>query len=232
MSDEYHRPTYTSEKGDNGLGLYNPTQVRLYGIMGPVPPMASGPSITISSTEAGAEIKLDLKDEGKVKKDIANLLKVLEALKDNPRTSIIAEAEKYWRKDPNATAPKKYELRLELKDIGASIDLRTGASDKMSSGIMFGYAYEGHAYDFPKPKIMFVPSQPIAIPVDDTAYYAKAALGYKVWIVDKLEKCIEIEVNQGFIDELVLEANMPGKRSPTAYRAAMMLSHRGGRLTE
>ena len=52
------------------------------------------------------------------------------------------------------------------------------------------------------------------------------------WLVDKLDQCVEVEVSQGFIDELVLEANMPGKRSPTAYKAIMMLSHRGGKLTD
>lgn len=227
-----NRPTYTSDKGNNDLGIYNPTQVRLYGIKGPEPDVVLGPSITISSVEGSAEIKLDLKDPKKVKEDIANLRKVLAVLEADPRKAIITEAGKYWKRDPNAAPAKKYELRLELKDIGAAIDLKTAASEKMSSGIMFGYSYEGHAYDFPKPKIMFVPSLPLAIPVDDSAYYPKAAAGYKVWIVDKLEKCIEIEVNQGFIEQLVLEANMPGKRSPTAYKAIMMLAHRGGKLTE
>jgi hypothetical protein len=56
--------------------------------------------------------------------------------------------------------------------------------------------------------------------------------GYRVWVVDKLNQCVEIEVNQGFVEQLVLEANLPGKRSPNAYRAAMALAHRGGRLNE
>lgn len=231
MSED-HRPTYTSEDGSNKTGLYNPTQVRLYGIKGPEPDIVIGAAIAISAVEGSAEIKLDLKDKAKAKEDIANLIKVLEVLKADPKKPIITEANKYWKKDPDAEARKKYELRLELKDIGAAIDLRTAASARMSSGIMFGYAYEGHAYDFPKPKIMFVPSHPLLIPKDDSAYFAKADLNYRVWIVDKLEKCIEIEVNQGFIDQLVLEANLPGKRSPTAYRAAMTLAHRNGRLSE
>lgn len=53
-----------------------------------------------------------------------------------------------------------------------------------------------------------------------------------VWIVDKLDRCVEFEMNAGFIEQLVLEANLPGKRSPSSYRATMAMAHRGGRLNE
>ncbi len=56
--------------------------------------------------------------------------------------------------------------------------------------------------------------------------------GYKVWIIDKLDECVEIDVNRGFAEQLVLEANMPGRRSPSTYRATMAVSHRNGRLME
>lgn len=39
-------------------------------------------------------------------------------------------------------------------------------------------------------------------------------------------------ISEGDIEKLVLEANQPGKRSPTTYRAAMQVAHRSGRLTE
>jgi hypothetical protein len=101
---------------------------------------------------------------------------------------------------------------------------------EMSAGIIFGYAYEGHCYDLPRPKIMLLPSQPDVIPDGDCGFDEKD--NYMVWIVDKLDKCIEIEVNAGFIEQLVLEANLPGRRSPTTYRATQTLAHRGGRLTD
>ena len=33
-------------------------------------------------------------------------------------------------------------------------------------------------------------------------------------------------------EQIVLEANLPGKRSPKSYSATMQLAHRSGRLTE
>jgi hypothetical protein len=102
----------------------------------------------------------------------------------------------------------------------------------LSAGIIVGYSYEGHCYDLPKPKIMLIRALPSQIPVDDCGYDAKAADNYKVWIVDKLDQCVEFEMNQGFVEQLVLEANLPGKRSPTMYAGRMMLAHRSGRLTE
>ncbi|HTN98518.1 MAG TPA: hypothetical protein VL101_16205, partial [Nordella sp.] len=128
-----------------------------------------------------------------------------------------------------------YQLALSMKPFGTVyLDSEVKVEGTLSSGIMFGYAYEGHTYEFSKPKIMLVPSKPLVgrIPNDDSGYDAKYDEGYRVWLVDKLDQCVEVEINQGFVDEIVLEANMPGKRSPTAYRAAMSLSHRSGRLSE
>ncbi len=77
------------------------------------------------------------------------------------------------------------------------------------------------------------------IPKDDCGYDEKVekdpkkeVAGYKVWIVDKLSECVELEMNQGFVEQLVLEANLPGKRSPTMYAGRMLLAHRSGRLQE
>ena len=53
-----------------------------------------------------------------------------------------------------------------------------------------------------------------------------------MWIVDKLDECVEFEMNQGFVEQLVLEANLPGKRAPSMYAGRMMLGHRSGRLSE
>jgi hypothetical protein len=108
----------------------------------------------------------------------------------------------------------------------------SNASKNLSAGIIFGYAYEGHCYDLPKPKIMLIPAMPGDIPEDDCGFDAKQPEDYRVWVVDKLDKCAEIELNQGFVEQIVLEANLPGKRSPRSYSATMQLAHRSGRLTE
>lgn len=107
----------------------------------------------------------------------------------------------------------------------------------LSCGIIVGYSYEGHCYDLPKPKIMLIPSAPQPIPVDDCGYDKKvdrsnpgSADNYLLWIVDKLDECVEFEMSQGFVEQIVLDANLPGKRSPTMYASRMMMGHRGGRL--
>jgi hypothetical protein len=102
----------------------------------------------------------------------------------------------------------------------------------MWPAVIYGYSYEGHCYDLPKPKIMLLPEKPTDIPDDDCGYDKKKPKGYKVWIIDKLDECVEIDINRGFAEQLVLDANMPGRRSPSTYRATMAVSHRNGRLME
>jgi hypothetical protein len=104
----------------------------------------------------------------------------------------------------------------------------------LSAGVIYGYAYEGNCYDLAKPKIMLIEAMPGDIPSDDCGFEAKQPEpgNYRVWVVDKLDKCAEIELNQGFVEQIVLEANLPGKRSPRSYSATMQVAHRSGRLTE
>lgn len=124
-----------------------------------------------------------------------------------------------------------YQGLVMKLDEGGSIFIVTDGTS-VSSGIIYAYAYEGHCYDLPKPKIMFLPVVATTLPPDDCKFDRKTPAGYKVWIVDKLSKCVEVEANRGTIDELVLEANLPGKRSPSTYRATAMVAHRSGRLME
>lgn len=106
-------------------------------------------------------------------------------------------------------------------------------NDGRSIGIIYGYAYEGHCYDLPKPAIMVLPVPPKKdFPADDCGYDKKKDHHYKVWIVDKLSECQHIEVSSGFVEQLILDANMPGRRSPSTYRAHMQLAHRSGRMSE
>lgn len=106
----------------------------------------------------------------------------------------------------------------------------SGGPNRLEAGIIFAYAYEGHCYDLPKPKVMLIPAKSKKAEDDDCGFDKKKE--YQVWVVDKLESCIEIEVSQGFVEQLVLSANMPGNRSPSTYRATMAMSHRSGRLTD
>jgi hypothetical protein len=123
-------------------------------------------------------------------------------------------------------------LLIKVKNGRAVMLTLSAPGEAMSAGVIFGYAYEGNCYDLPKPKVMLLPTNDGPIPPDDCGFDKKASADYRLWIVDKLDECIEIEISAGFIEQLVLEANMPGKRSPSTYRATMALAHRSGRLTD
>jgi hypothetical protein len=66
MSDDFHRPTYTSADRSNyptnDEGRYNPTQVRLYGIPGMDGIIWAGAGSSISSSGKWDTINIDLSD--------------------------------------------------------------------------------------------------------------------------------------------------------------------------
>ena len=231
MSDDFHRPTYTSP---DVHGAYNATQVRLYGVPGPgfLPPAEKARAHAADSDADKVRVATGYVEED----DLA-----LAIMQGRTSTGLDANAtiSKMRKGFGNALRPvqssfvfiqsviSRYMIMLGAIDIGGD------QSRQLSAGIIFGYSYEGHCYDLPKPKIMLIPAPPLPIiPPDDCGFDLKKDAGYKVWIVDKLDQCIELEVNQGFIEQLVLEANLPGKRSPTMYAGRMQLGHRSGRLSE
>jgi hypothetical protein len=254
MSDDFHRPTYTSAKeapngdlvGSNEDGHYNPTQVRLYGIRADLGRVLANEALTLSvyKTRVKAEIALDKlsgygTDPGEWAEQLGKHIEIVQAFlerfnedRDESALKNFSFADFPW-----PVKGKEYRASLDTRRLGA-LSLYAGQlppeyqgaeETVVSTGVIFGYAYEGHTYDFVKPKLMFLPTHPlVSIPKDDSGFDLKQSEGYKVWIVDKLDRCIEIDINQGFIDELVLEANLPGKRSPTMYGAKMALAHRGG----
>jgi len=202
MGSEFHRPTYTLRNLDKSARPYNPTEVRLYGLYGPF----NFPPVAAQNLDfniPGYKVHLSIEPSG-----------AAHALPPAGGPSIIAISTK--EADQNV-------LLLSFNNKG---------EEALEAGIIFGYAYEGHCYDLPKPKIMLIPAIGIEVPPDDCGYDMKPTEEYRVWVVDKLEKCIEIEVDQGFVEQLVLEANLPGKRSPNMYAGRMALAHRSGRLSE
>jgi hypothetical protein len=211
MGDEFHRPTLTFPDG-----AYNASQVRLYGLPGSV------------------ELVAPRKDTSKIKapsnKDEEARIKTLEFIERLSREKDIGIL---------------FKIELDMRKFGKIILSTTIMGEEyqkkgkvLSCGIIVGYSYEGHCYDLPKPKIMLIPTFPEELPPDDCGYDRKndppssEPDRYMVWIVDKLDECVEFEMNQGFVEQLVLDANMPGKRSPTMYASRMQMGHRSGRLSE
>lgn len=230
MSDDFHRPTLTFE-----YDVYSATQVRLYGISAKNSFMkhdqeASTANVTIHEPNA---------PESDEEKDLVE--KISEYLKANRKKPI----EELMREIINGIlGPYPFsipvpiglssKLALELKPAGiVVVSTYARLHEKMyTAGVIVGYSFEGHCYDLPKPKIMLIPAPPSEIPDDDCGYDLKKGENYRVWIVDKLDECVELEMNQGFVEQLVLEANLPGRRSPTMYAGKMLMGHRSGRLSE
>lgn len=250
MSDEYHRPTLTFPSG-----AYNATQVRLYGIAPQLKPIFPGDegasinqgSITFKTLTSGSGYY----DQNQATvKNIANSIgKYIAGLgkddRKNVSTSdlvglISAEVSKFPLPIPlPIPVGLSSQIPIDMKEIGtvvisvaSLIKDPAKSSLPLTCGIIVGYAYEGHTYDLPKPKIMLIPAVPQNIPNDDSGYNKKMSEGYLLWIVDKLDQCVEFEMNQGFIEQLVLEANLPGKRAPTSYAGRASLGHRSGKLGE
>ena len=53
-------------------------------------------------------------------------------------------------------------------------------------------------------------------------------LGYLVWVTDKLDQAVVLDVRIDDLQTLVLDANTPGSRSPLAYAQAQALSPQRG----
>lgn len=255
MSDTFYRPTLTFP----APGAYNATQVRLYGV---IPKQNAGIVYPLKSQliqEQAGDVKLGVNvttgDEAEDRKLHARIKGLWDGLtsreneaSESPRggncgiDAVLFKQIVDGKLDFPRDLPLSYvtQVPIETKKMGtvaltASISLADAVAARkvISAGIVVAYAFEGHTYDLPKPKIMIIPTLPEPrIPDDDSGFDRKESEGYAVWIVDKLDECIEFEMNQGFVEQLVLESNLPGKRAPNMYAGRMMMGHRSGRLSE
>jgi len=230
-SDCCNKPTLTFPNG-----TYNATQVRLYGIVQRSFVTPVNRPDTLRSTDNRVETQISLFDDSdeaeRASEEVAKLRE-----KNTSEEDILLKVSTIYERDSTSSLPVIYSsyIAIDLKTSGGNAYILAQSSNigvPISCGIIVGYAYEGHCYDLPKPKIMLIRSIPRQIPKDDCTYQEKADYGYRLWIVDKLDDCIEFDMNQGFIEQIVLEANLPGKRSPSMYASKMMMGHRGGKLGE
>jgi hypothetical protein len=99
--------------------------------------------------------------------------------------------------------------------------------------VIYAYAFEGHTYRLPKPRLMIVSGfgDEYDTEVDSAASKRRADSQLYMWRMSKHAQSISIELETGTIQTLLLDGNEPGNRSVTSYHSHMQLSHRGGRLT-
>jgi hypothetical protein len=102
---------------------------------------------------------------------------------------------------------------------------------------IYGYAYEGHCYRLDRPKIVVfgapggIESQNAIGCGFDAGDRGQVGSRYRMWRLRASQELIQLEMTVGTLQTVVLDANLPGRRSPTTYAANMQLAHRGGRLT-
>ena len=106
--------------------------------------------------------------------------------------------------------------------------------DRVVIATVYGYAFEGHCFKMDKARVMAFYYDGPDLPAegcgfDQTGIFT--AQSYRMWRIKAKTPLIEMAVNVGLAEALVLEANLPGKRAPNTYDSRMQLAHRGGRVT-
>jgi hypothetical protein len=98
---------------------------------------------------------------------------------------------------------------------------------------IYGYAFEGGCYRFDRPRV-FLFERKGASETDENAQgcgFEGFNPPYKMWRIRSGTNLLELNTSAGIAQQLVLEANLPGRRAPNTYEGNMRLAHRSGRLT-
>lgn len=124
---------------------------------------------------------------------------------------------------PNAADVK---IDTEGSNHYSRIALQLWHTPNCELALINAYIYEGRKYELPKPKIMVVSGKGEELPGN----YVPNNRPLKFWRMSKLARTAEVTVEEGLLETLILEANLPGRRSPNSYAANMQMAHRSGRL--
>ncbi|ESW62964.1 hypothetical protein ACYG9Z_23915 [Mesorhizobium sp. RSR380A] len=98
--------------------------------------------------------------------------------------------------------------------------------------LAYGYAFEGHCYRLDSNRIFIVTGPPDEDPVGCgfEPQVGTPAL-YRMWRIRASTELLEIATNFSDAKTLILDANLPGRKSPTSYAINQTMAHRDGRLT-
>jgi hypothetical protein len=143
----------------------------------------------------------------------------------------------------NFFAGRGYELHVQLYDDNGNL-LNSG---RYSAVLAYGYAFEGHCYRFDKVRTFIVTTavdeDPVGCGFDleprtkepvETVLTPNPTLNptpvYRMWRIRAADELLELTTALDSAQRLVLDANLPGRRSPTTYSVTAQVAHRGGRL--
>lgn len=97
----------------------------------------------------------------------------------------------------------------------------------MVIAVVYGYAFEGHCYRLDQPKLFVFEPRTTEAPAVGCGFDNS---GYAMWQITKKTRLLELSTSADLAEELVLNASLPGNRSPNTYGNRAQLAHRGGRL--
>ncbi|WP_029065909.1 hypothetical protein [Labrenzia sp. DG1229] len=125
-------------------------------------------------------------------------------------------------------SPRAADVKIDTEGSNSfsRISLQLMSTPNCEIALIKAYIYEGKQYDLPKPKIMVVSGEGQELPGN----YVPNSRPLKFWRMNKLARTAEVSVEEGLLETLILEANLPGRRSPNSYAANMQMAHRSGRL--
>ncbi|MTH78105.1 hypothetical protein [Paracoccus aestuariivivens] len=99
----------------------------------------------------------------------------------------------------------------------------------------YGYAFEGNCYRMDANRFFIVKDTKAEAAVgcgfDLAGSSGSTTSKFSMWRIRSSEKLLEIGVNAGDFKSLVLDGNVPGKRSPASYAITASLAHRDGRFS-
>lgn len=127
------------------------------------------------------------------------------------------------------------QLRFQLYAINSNATYDPLGRALYSIVLAYGYAFDGHCYRLDSNRIFIVTGpadeDPIGCGFDFQPPVAGSHTGYRMWRIRSSTQLLEIATDFGDAKTLILDANLPGKRSPTSYAITMAMAHRNGRLT-
>ncbi len=126
-------------------------------------------------------------------------------------------------------------LTLDPKKIGGALGANKLLHQQLSApdaalARIYGFSFEGHQYDLPKPALFLVHGKGKPVPKSgegaDTA--TKTPDGLRVWEYDKADFSLRLDVTSGSLEQILLEANAPGGGQPSGGGAGYNVGYNVG----
>jgi hypothetical protein len=98
--------------------------------------------------------------------------------------------------------------------------------------LVYGYSVDGHCYRVDRPRLLLFTdvAEAPALGCGFGDGEPSGGSGYHMWRVRRSTEVYELGGLTGRIDDLLLQSNSPGRRSPASYSVHAQLAHRTSRL--